>query len=413
MSESSLDNELSRIARWEPAVRAFVDFDEGRAREAAARCAAGPLAGWSVAVKDIIDVAGMATRCGSTITSAEPVKADAAVVARLKALGAFVMGKSVTTTFAYFDAGPTRNPWRLDCTPGGSSSGSAAAVAAGFVRLGIGTQTGGSIGRPAAYCGVVAIKPTFGTLPTEGVFPLAPSLDTVGLFAGNVGDVRVAMGALLGRSHSVSVPEKLRVGVLADLGVEPADAAMLAAVDSVARRLREGGHEVHVVATPGWMAEAHACHGDLMAAEVAASHAELFAKHRAEYTPKLTELIEKGRGVSVARLAAVMKNREASIAALRAMLERYDVLLTPSAPGAALRGLAVTGDHRMNRLWTYTGFPAVTLPAALNGDGLPLGVQLVGKRGEDLRLLDMAAVVEAAIGFTQRPQFNSGDMAHV
>lgn len=179
--------ELAAIERWEPRVHALVDWDASIARDRAERVGPGLLSGWSVAVKDIIDVVGLPTRCNAAFIPATPAAANAAIVGLLLARGAHVASKSVTTTFAYLDPGPTRNPWRLDHTPGGSSSGSAVAVACGMVRLALGTQTVGSINRPASYCGVVGFKPTYGCLGLDGVFPLAPSLDTVGFLHGQRG----------------------------------------------------------------------------------------------------------------------------------------------------------------------------------------------------------------------------------
>ncbi len=214
--------ELAAIDRWEPRVHALVDWDPAIARDRAERAGRGLLSGWSVAVKDIIDVAGLPTRCNAEFTDANPVLTHAALVDKLLACGAYVAAKSVTTTFAYLDPGPTCNPWHLDHTPGGSSSGSAAAVACGMVRLALGTQTVGSINRPASYCGVVGFKPTYGCLAVDGVFPLAPSLDTVGYFTANAVDAQQAFAALTERPP-VPSPGVLRIAVVEDMLCEPAD----------------------------------------------------------------------------------------------------------------------------------------------------------------------------------------------
>lgn len=402
------------IARHECHVRAFVDFDEQAARRRQAEHGRNaPLAGWAIAVKDIIDVAGLPTRCNSTLTSPAPAAQDAAIVARLKRLGAYVIGKTVTATFAYFDPGETRNPWNLQHTPGGSSSGSAAAVAAGFARLALGTQTGGSINRPASFCGCVGFKPSFATLPTEGVYPLAPSLDTVGIFTANVRDAHTAMAALLNaplpRSDNPAPARPLRFAVMEGLRCDPPDEEMIDAVRCAAAILSEAGHHVRTLDAPASLAQAHEDHGDLMCAQAAQSHQQLFESRESDYSPKLTELIRKGRNVPPARLAEIALRRREVTAELTRFIDGFDFLLTPSAPGAALKGLAITGDHRMNRIWTYTGFPSLTIPALLTQTGLPLGVQLVAPRGCDLPLLALGETVEAAIGFRDRPGFPGAD----
>ncbi len=198
MARSSTDNqnEFRAIRDWDPKVHALIDFDESAARRRIAAAGPGPLAGWSVAVKDIIDLAGTPTRCGADFVPAPIVQGSAAIVEHLESLGAFVMAKAVTTTFAFFDAGPTRNPWHLQHTPGGSSSGSAAAVACGMVRLGLGSQTVASVNRPAAFCGVVGFKPTLGRFDTRGVFPVSPAVDTLGFFTADTEDARAAFAAM-------------------------------------------------------------------------------------------------------------------------------------------------------------------------------------------------------------------------
>jgi Asp-tRNA(Asn)/Glu-tRNA(Gln) amidotransferase A subunit family amidase len=409
----ALREELNLIARHEPSVRALIDFDREavlrRAAEATLRAGGSqPLAGWSVAVKDVIDAAGLPTRCNSPLTPDTPANADAPVVARLKASGVFVTAKSVTASFAFLDPGPTRNPWRLDYTPGGSSSGSAAAVAAGFVRVAVGTQTGGSIVRPASFCGVVGFKPTFGTLPTEGVFPLAPSLDTVGLFTASVRDAQVAFAALVSQPVAADTDRPLRIAVLEDIGCEPAEPTMIAALRLAADRLRAEGHSVQSATLPPSAVEAHGCHGELMAAEAAHTHRDLFARRRDGYPPLLAAFIVRGQGVSAARLDDVKAQRARAIADLTRWIGEFDLAITPAAPGPAPRGLVSTGDHRMNRLWTYAGFPALGLPATLDPRSLPLGVQIIGAPARDSELFASTQRVERALAFSHRPQFQPG-----
>ena len=395
--------ELAAIDRWEPKVHALVDWDASIARDRAERVGPGLLSGWSVAVKDIIDVAGLPTRCNAAFIPAKPAAANAAIVGLLLARGAYVAAKSVTTTFAYLDPGPTRNPWHLDHTPGGSSSGSAAAVACGMVRLALGTQTVGSITRPASYCGVVGFKPTYGCLGLDGVFPLAPSLDTVGYFTANAVDAQRAFAALTERPL-VALNGALRIAVVEDMLCEPADPVMVNAVRNSADRLNAAGHETSVVVLPRLVGDAYENHRTLVAVEAAQSHRELFSRFGEQYPVKLRQLIEYGQTVRRGQLEEIESHRERTKAALDVALKEWDVVISPSAPGAAPRGIEATGDPRMNLLWTYAGLPTLTLPAALDGQGLPLGIQLTGMRMQDAALLAAGVVVEQAVGFTARLQ---------
>ncbi|MCH7489076.1 MAG: amidase [Gemmatimonadetes bacterium] len=400
--------ELAAIDRWEPRVHALVDWDPAIARDRAERAGPGPLSGWSVAVKDIIDVAGLPTRCNAEFTDANPVLTHAVLVDKLLACGAYVAAKSVTTTFAYLDPGPTRNPWHLDHTPGGSSSGSAAAVACGMVRLALGTQTVGSINRPASYCGVVGFKPTYGCLAVDGVFPLAPSLDTVGYFTANAVDAQQAFAALTERPP-VALSGALRIAVVADMLCEPADPVMLNAVRGSADRLNAAGHQTSVVVLPRLVGDAYENHRTLVAAEAAQSHRELFSRFGEQYPAKLRQLIEYGQTVGPGWLEEIQSHRERTKAALDEALGEWDVVISPSAPGAAPRGIEATGDPRMNLIWTYAGLPTLTLPAALDDQGLPVGVQLTGARMQDAALMAAGVVVESTLGFAAQPQQRSDE----
>ena len=240
----SFESELEAIERWNPLVEAFIDWCPATAARRAAAAIRGPLSGWSVVVKDIIDLAAEPTRCNADFIPAQPAPKHAEIVDCLVRLGAFILAKSVTTTFAYLDPGPTRNPWNLEHTPGGSSSGSAAAVACGLARLALGSQTVGSVNRPASYCGVVGFKPTYGRIPTEGVFPFSPSVDTMGFFTRHVGDMQAVFEAVVQESavRNPSVP--LKVAVVTNLGCEAADPEMIDAVQAVAGKLRHAGHRI-------------------------------------------------------------------------------------------------------------------------------------------------------------------------
>ena len=397
-----MEEELAAIRRWEGTVSALVDWDPVGARQRHERSGGGPLSGWSLGVKDIIDVQGMPTRCNVDFLPETPAREHAGVVGRLLSLGAFVLSKTVTTSLAFLDPGATRNPWNPGHTPGGSSSGSAAAVACGMVRLALGSQTVASVNRPASYCGVTGFKPTFGRLPVTGVFPFSPSVDTVGFFTRGVSDMQRAASALL-REPEAGKPASLRVGLAPDLHAEPAEALMLRALSEAGDRLAAGGCRVETVSLPKECAAAYRHHFDLIASEGARGQAELMARHGDRYPPKLRALLLEGRAVTPEALDRIQEHRRSLTVSLSGLLEQVDVVLSPSAEGSAPRGLAITGDPRFSLLWTYTGCPTVTLPAALSPEGLPLGLQLVGRPLEDGALLAAARKVEALLGFRARP----------
>ena len=397
-----MDQELAAIRRWEGTVRALVDWDPDGARQRREQCGGGPLSGWSLGVKDIIDVQGMPTRCNVDFLPETPAREHAGVVERLLSLGAFVLSKTVTTSLAFLDPGATRNPWNPGHTPGGSSSGSAAAVACGMVRLGLGSQTVASVNRPASYCGVMGFKPTYGRLPVTGVFPFSPSVDTVGFFTRGVSDMEKAASALLGEP-AAGEPGRLRIGLAPDLHTEPAGDVMLRALSQAGDRLAAGGCEVRTVSLPEECAPAYRNHFDLIASEGARGQAELMARHGDRYPPKLRALLLEGRAVTSEDLDRIQRHRRALTVSMSALLDEVDLVLSPSAEGAAHRGLAITGDPRFSLLWTYTGCPTVTLPAALSPEGLPLGLQLSARPMADAALLAASRKVESLLGFEAQP----------
>ena len=397
-----MEEELAAIRRWEGTVKALVDWDPVGARQRREQCGGGPLSGWSLGVKDIIDVQGMPTRCNVDYLPETPAREHAGVVGRLLSLGAFVLSKTVTTTFAFLDPGVTRNPWNPGHTPGGSSSGSAAAVACGMVRLGLGSQTMASVNRPASYCGVTGFKPTYGRLPVSGVFPFSPSVDTVGFFTRGVADMQQAAAALL-EEPAAGTPGRLRIGLAPDLHTEPAEDIMLRALSEAGDRLAAGGCQVSTIALPKECAAAYRHHFDLIAAEGARGHAELMARYGDRYPPKLRALLLEGEAVTPEHLDRIQEHRRSLTVSLSGLLEGVDLVLSPSAKGAAHRGLAITGDPRFSLIWTYTGCPTVTLPAALSPEGLPLGLQLSARPMADAALLAAARKVEALLGFDAQP----------
>lgn len=392
--ESKQASEFAAIGYWEPEVQAFVDFDAATAQKRATACGGGPLSGWSIGVKDIIDVAGMPTRCNATFMPETRADKNADLVEQLLSAGAFVMAKTVTTSFAYFDPGPTRNPWNRAHTPGGSSSGSAAAVACGMVRLALGTQTVASVNRPASFCGVVGFKPSYGLLPTGGVFPFSPSVDTLGFFTRDVADTQAAIAALFPKLDA-SAPGPPRIGVVDDLFCEAADPEMISAISAALATLSAAGCATTRVSLPAECRDAYEHHIALISAEAAVVHRDLFERHGGDYSPMLRKLVLEGRAISAERIERVNTHRRALKDQIAASFGEAEYLLVPAAAGAAPKGLERTGDPRFSLLWTYTGCPSITLPAGLSESGLPLGLQLVGLPGSDVGLLAAAKAIES------------------
>lgn len=398
------------IRRWEPQVQALIGWDEVQSRRNLEAAGSGPLEGWAIGVKDIIDLRGQPTGCNAPFISFPPASENAAVVQNLIDLGAFVLSKTVTTTFAFFDPGPTRNPWNLNHTPGGSSSGSAAAVACGMVRLALGSQTVASVNRPASFCGIVGFKPTYGMLPMAGVFPFAPSVDTLGFFTKRVSDAQQVFTSMTGPPDTFE-KNPIRVGVVENPYVDPAQEEMLAMLRKAALELEASGLEVRSVELPPACRAAQQHHWSLVAAEAAVSHREIFAEYRNVYPPKLKELILRGQAIPASQMETIHAHRSSLQAELEDFLASFDLLITPSAPGAAPKGIDTTGDPRFSLLWTYTGFPTLTLPAQLSQDGLPLGIQLVGRPQQDHPLLAAGLVIEKVLSFPTLPDRIAGGAA--
>ncbi|MEE9215913.1 MAG: amidase, partial [Anaerolineales bacterium] len=355
------------------------------------------LFGLPVGVKDIFHADGFETHAGSKLPADRLTGQQATSVTQLKDAGALVLGKTVTTEFAYFAPGPTRNPHNPDHTPGGSSSGSAAGVAAGLAPIAFGTQTVGSINRPAAFCGVVGFKASYGRISVAGVVPLAPSLDHVGTFTTDVGGILVAAPLLLADWK----PENLdtRLGDLAPgtvtLGIprgpylEGASEEAIAHFESVRIRLETGGLRVIDVPAMPDHAEIAERHYLILAAEAAAVHREWFDEFGELYNPKTAELIERGREIPDDRLATAVEGRGKLREQLQALMEEYriDAWVTPAATGPAPEGIESTGDPAMNLPWTHSGLPTIGLPSGWSANELPLGIQLTGASYGDERLL--------------------------
>lgn len=406
----SIDRCEALFSAREPSVQAFLP-EPGRfgrlRREAEALLARypdargrPPLFGVLAGVKDIFHVDGFATRAGSRLPPEALPGPEAESVRRLRNAGALILGKTVTTEFAYFAPGPTHNPRNPDHTPGGSSSGSAAGVAAGFCTLALGTQTIGSIIRPAAFCGVVGFKPSFGRISSEGVIPLSPSLDHVGLFAPDVARVRQASPVLYGEWRDLDLPPRKPVlGIPDGPYLQNASADGLLHFDAVCQRLAAAGYALRHVNVMADFEDIRTRHNLIVAAEAAQVHADWFQKYAALYAPKTAELIRRGQSITRDELAIALDGRAGLRSELTGAMDEHDLDLwiSPSAPGPAPRGLESTGDPVMNLPWTQAGLPALNLPAGLNDASLPLGLQLVGRHGQDEALLAWAEELEGVL----------------
>lgn len=371
---------LQRIRELEPQVRAWVEVNPQEP------LCGGLLDGWPFGAKDIFETRGMATEYGCPLLRGRKGTEDAALITQLRRQGAVLLGKTQTTAFAYFDPAPTRNPHNLEHTPGGSSSGSAAAVACGMARFALGTQTAGSILRPASYCGVVGFKPTFGALPREGVLPFAPSLDTIGFFTRNAADLETIWSALQGAQ--TAEPELVLRTIPRVAAVED---AMQSAFESALARLRQAGFRIEPLELPvEWQAMVDAVR-DIQAYEGARVLKSWWDMYGPKLGLKLADLIRYG-------LSMQEKRYEACVALLKeaaARLEGAGFIATPAAPGPAPRGLSSTGAPTLNSPWTGTGRPAISIP--MPSPGLPLGLQIAGERGQDAALIALARRVESAL----------------
>jgi Asp-tRNA(Asn)/Glu-tRNA(Gln) amidotransferase A subunit family amidase len=410
-SEALTRNMLDRIAATDANVQAWAHLDREHAlaqsrgadalREAGV--VAGPLAGIGIGVKDIISTADQPTQLGSPIFAGAQPAFDAECVVRLKRAGGFVLGKTVTTEFAFMHPGKSRNPWNAAHTPGGSSSGSAAAVALGQVPAALGTQTNGSVIRPAAYCGVVGFKPTKDALPYAGVTLFSPTLDTLGAFARSVADCALIAGCLaegdFPRSPLTSLPRAPRLVWLAEFPWVATSSEQRAASEGAVDVLRRAGAAVTPVALPERWREAHLAHRCIMLHEGAHELGPLQERERQRMSAKLNAALDEGRTISVGTYAQALAQRQEAIAALCAWLAPYDAIIAPPAPGTAPADLTQTGDPSCCTLWSLLGFPAISIPVGLAPNGLPLGLQFAATPRQDGQLLAVAQWCEARLPF--------------
>jgi Asp-tRNA(Asn)/Glu-tRNA(Gln) amidotransferase A subunit family amidase len=382
-------------------IGAFValDLDAAEKRADDARLAATPLAGLPVAFKDIFATADLPTQYGSPIYAGYRPRADAAAVALTRRAGGNVLGKTVTTEMASMVPAGTRNPHNLAHTPGGSSSGSAAAVAAGMVPLAFGTQTAGSVIRPAAFCGVAGFKPSYRLIPLVGVKDVAWHLDTAGLFGACVADVAFAAAEILQRDLRVdrAAPGAPRIALARTHLWPQASAAMQNAVETAARIAAAAGATVTDVTLPKELEDAYGAQLVIQDYETFRALAFEHDRHRDLIGQQLREQLDRGAAISADAYDAARRTASRGRQVFADTMADYDVILTPSAPGAAPRGLETTGNPAFNRLWTLLGTPCVNVPGFFDDDGLPLGLQIVGRFGRDRAALEAALFVEQAI----------------
>jgi Asp-tRNA(Asn)/Glu-tRNA(Gln) amidotransferase A subunit family amidase len=405
-----IDQLESYFAEREPSVLSFIPedgrFDRLR-REAATLMARYPipdsrpaLFGVPFGVKDIFHVNGFTTRAGSQLPIEELQGQESASVTALKQAGALVMGKTVTTEFAYFGPGPTRNPHNREHTPGGSSSGSAAAVGAGLCPLALGTQTIGSVVRPASFCGCVGYKPTYERISRAGVIPLSPSFDHIGIFARDVAGVELAASVVVENWRTGELAIRPTLGIPVGPFLERASVEMLTHFESICEKLAAAGYAIKKLNVMPDFDEIRERHYLIAAADAAEVHKNWFPKYRDLYHAKTVELLERGHSVSADTLARALKDREQFSKAMYQTMENegVDLWISPSAVGPAPKGLESTGDPVMNLPWSQAGLPSLNIPAGNNLEGLPLGFQLTARLNNDEQLLAWGKTIEKVIG---------------
>ncbi len=393
-----VDSREGEIGAW-----AWLDHASAlaQARALDAAPARGALHGMAIGVKDVIDTADMPTEYNSPIYAGHRPAQDAEVVRRLRAAGAIILGKTVTTEFAFMAPGRTRNPHDLSCTPGGSSSGSAAAVAAAMVPVALTTQTGGSTIRPAAFCGVIGYKPAFGRYPVAGLKHLSPSLDTIGLHARNFDDLARVSAVLAGDANTATavIPLRPRIALARTQHDHEAEPQAIKRLEDVAVALRTAGAEVREMTLPAQFAEIEPLHRVIMAKETAQMFEQEWANARQQLSTDLAAFIAQGIAYTDAEVAAARLRVADGKRLMDTLLAADELLLMPPAAGEAPVGLASTGNAAFNRLWTMLGVPAITLPAGRGVRGLPLGVQLIAghNAGREAQFFARARWVQDAL----------------
>ncbi len=406
---------LDRIAQNDSRVHAWTTVDTDGAlqqaevldREAAESRFRGPLHGVPVGIKDIFSTRGLRTTMGSPLFANHVPHCDAEVVHRLREAGAIILGKTVTTEFAALDPGPTRNPWNLEHTPGGSSSGSAAAVAARMCPAATGSQTAGSIGRPAAFCGIVGLMPTASRLSRKGVFPNSWSLDHVGAFGNTVDDV-AAMTSAMSAQPVNPAPDldtaSVSIGVVREFFRDHTEPEAWELHEQMLERLRAAGPQVEELTLPPSFHQAIAALRTIMRVELASAHADLHGQHRADYGVQIRGLVESGLLISATQYLRARRLRRVFQREMRELFTRCDVIVSPGARGTAPRSLDSTGDPIISAPWTLADFPTLSLPIGFGPGHLPVGIQLSAKPLNEDRLLTIAKWFEQWLGRREFPE---------
>ena len=411
---------VNHIAEHEPHVQAFVEgtFDSARVLHASARSDQDlALAGLLLGVKDIINVDQFPTRCGSALPAHLFEGPQASCVTRLLNAGAIIAGKTVTAEFAVSDPGPTRNPRNLGHTPGGSSSGSAAAVASGFCDIALGTQTSGSVIRPAGYCGTFGYKPSFGRVALDGVLPYSKSMDHIGLFAKDLSTLAAALPILVTDwQNTKNDPEnKPIIGVPMGSYLDLTNPQIRAQFDERTLTLERAGCAVKPIV----LCEDIAIHNDnhdlIANAELYQVHKAWFEDYRKVYNPMSRAALEFGRSVSKKTMSASLKQAKKVQLWMRQLMAEHaiDAWIAPVAPDLAPEGVSSTGDFRMNAIWSYTGLPVITFPTGTNDRNLPYSVQIVGRFGQDEALLNISRYIHQLIGVGELPLAWSTDVSRL
>lgn len=392
------------IERYEEQLQAWVmlqTLEEPEATESTSASASTepqPLAGISIGVKDIIDVAGLPTRSGSAITSAEPVLEDASCVARFKELGAVVQGKTVTTEFGYFSPGPTRNPWEHNHSPGGSSSGSAAAVGANTIQIALGTQTAGSLTRPASFCGAAGMVLAPGSTPMQGIHGLSKTLDSLGILTRTTDDLDTVYSAFVGIAPSPEPEVEPADIFLWDgsdiLPLAPQMQGLLTELPRLCEQLELGTAPLNWSDHVLTLTEDHRT---VMGYEAAHTMASTMTEHKDELSPQLQELLTNGAAISSQDYEEALIRRKCSRESLKRLLGETGIIIGPAAAGPAPEFSTGTGSPDLSRAWQLLGLPTVTVPGAKTTSGLPLGIQLISLPGSEKRLLNLARRLEALL----------------
>jgi len=398
-----------RIETVEPFIHALLPEEGRRARLMAEANALSalypdpinrpPLYGILLGVKDLFSTAGFPTRAGSLLPAELFAHPEAPCVTRLREAGAIIVGKTISAEFAFSEPGPTRNPYNPAHTPGGSSSGSAAAVAAGFCSLALGTQTIGSVIRPAAFCGIVGSKPSYGRIATSGMVPCAPSLDTIGFFAQDIAGIALVAPLLCEHWQNQNVSTKPILGVPDGLYLAQASPEALQAFAAQLSRLAEAGYTIRHIPVLADIEAISQQHMRIVFAEMAQQHATWFAQYEPLYRPRTVTAIREGQAVHPEAVASARAGRLTLRAALAEIMTQHsiDLWVCPAALGPAPEGITTTGNPAMNLPWTYAGMPALTFPVGYATNGLPLGLQIVGAYMTDEQLIPWAKQLEQAL----------------